>query len=241
MRVYKRWQRPLAISFDLDDTLYDNGPNMVNAEAVLQTWLAEQHPEFAAMSVADWANYRRQVALQHRHLGDDMTALRRAALHQAFAERGFDSEATTRLAEQGFELFLHHRNQFEVARDIVALMTQLKSRYRLVAITNGNAQPHLIGLDQVFDHVFYPQAGQYRAKPHADLFRLAEQQLAIKPHQGLHLGDHLISDVAGALGAGWHAGWFNPAATPLTGRQRALALPHFEYAQLADLVTVLMA
>ncbi|GGA64215.1 haloacid dehalogenase [Neiella marina] len=241
MRVYKRWQRPLAISFDLDDTLYDNAPNMVKAEAELQAWLTELHQDFAAMSVVDWAKYRRQVALQHAHLGDDMTALRRAALQQAFAARGFAAADSKRLAEQGFELFLHHRNQFQVAKDIVALMQRLKTRYRLVAITNGNAQPHLIGLDKVFDHIFYPLAGQYRAKPHVDLFRLAEHKLAIKPHQGLHLGDHLISDVAGAIGAGWHAGWFNPAQTQLTPSQRALALPHLEYSRLAELVDVLMA
>lgn len=240
MRVYKRWHLPQVISFDLDDTLYDNGPNMIKAEAELQAWLCQHHDDFAKMTVADWAAHRQRVAQDHHHLGDDMTALRRQALHQAFATRGFDALATKRLAEQGFELFLHHRNQFKVSEQVVNLLKRLQTRYRLIAITNGNAQPKLIGLDNIFELILYPQAGQYRAKPHADLFRLAEQKLAIKPQQGLHLGDHIVSDVAGAIGAGWQAAWFNPAGKQLKPAQRALALPHIEYGDLAQLVEQLL-
>ena len=32
MHFYRRWQPVAAISFDLDDTLYDNGPAIVRAE-----------------------------------------------------------------------------------------------------------------------------------------------------------------------------------------------------------------
>ncbi|MBW8189959.1 HAD-IA family hydrolase [Neiella marina] len=241
MRVYRRWLQPQVISFDLDDTLYDNAPNMIRAESELQAWMSQHHDDFAAMSVSDWSAQRWQVARQHTSLGDDMTALRRKALHQAFAARGFGAATTKRLAEQGFELFLHHRNQFQVADNIVTLLKQLTSRYRVIAITNGNAQPHLIGLDNIFELILYPQAGQYRAKPHADLFRLAEQKLAIKPQQGLHLGDHIVSDVAGAIGAGWQAGWFNPEEVTLKPAQRALALPHFQYRQLQTLVSCLLS
>ena len=32
MQFYRRWQPVAAISFDLDDTLYDNGPAIARAE-----------------------------------------------------------------------------------------------------------------------------------------------------------------------------------------------------------------
>ena len=50
MHFYRRWQPVAAISFDLDDTLYDNGPAIVRAE---QWMLSHLRSEYLATAMLD--------------------------------------------------------------------------------------------------------------------------------------------------------------------------------------------
>jgi len=42
-------------------------------------------------------------------------------------------------------------------------------------------------------------------KPEAELFRVVERETGLAPEEILHVGDHPLDDLQGALGAGWHA------------------------------------
>ena len=239
MKFYKCWQPPQAISFDLDDTLYDNVPVMAQAEQVLQQWLAEQCEDFSGISVAQWADYRERSALLAPAMAQDMSALRLFTLMRAFLAKGFSKQRARELAAEGFQLFWQARNNFQVAPQTLQRLQQLGQRYPLVAITNGNASPERIGLSGVFQHVLSPKLYQLQLKPHTDLFRQAEALTGLKEAAWLHVGDHLISDVQGALNAGWQAAWFNPNREPLMGKT-SFALPHLEYSCLGRLVSVLL-
>ena len=50
MQFYRRWQPVAAISFDLDDTLYDNGPAIARAE---QWMLSHLRSEYLATAMLD--------------------------------------------------------------------------------------------------------------------------------------------------------------------------------------------
>lgn len=50
MHFYRRWQPVAAISFDLDDTLYDNGPAIERAE---QWMLSHLRSEYLATAMLD--------------------------------------------------------------------------------------------------------------------------------------------------------------------------------------------
>ncbi|GAL07766.1 putative FMN hydrolase [Photobacterium aphoticum] len=43
MQVYRPFPAPKAITFDLDDTLYDNRPVIRRAEQAMYDWLASEH------------------------------------------------------------------------------------------------------------------------------------------------------------------------------------------------------
>ncbi len=54
MKFYRRIEPIKAMTFDLDDTLYDNHPVIVRMERELLTWLQQTHPAVAHMEKADW-------------------------------------------------------------------------------------------------------------------------------------------------------------------------------------------
>jgi putative hydrolase of the HAD superfamily len=53
----------------------------------------------------------------------------------------------------------------------------------------------------------------------------------------LHIGDHVRSDVLGALNAGCQAAWLNPANSPQPQPAKPpLVLPHLELSDLQQLL-----
>lgn len=240
MKFYKSWQKPEIISFDLDDTLYDNEPIMHKAEAESQIWMAEQCEAFASWSIEQWAQYRHESGLIAPEMAQDMTALRVFTLMRAFREQGYDKEEARRLAGEGFLHFWHYRNDFQVPDETRALLEKLGQKYPLIVITNGNADPDKIGLDGLFAKVLHPQLNVRRLKPYPDLFQHAEQLFGVKGQRWLHVGDHLNSDVFGALSAGWQAAWFNHDHTAIPDCRPTACLPQVELAKLDELAQLLL-
>ena len=53
MLVYRPFDTIAALSFDLDDTLYDNYPVIVRAERGLMDHLKAYYPKAASLSIAE--------------------------------------------------------------------------------------------------------------------------------------------------------------------------------------------
>ena len=71
MHFYRRWQPVAAISFDLDDTLYDNGPAIVRAEQWMLSHLRSEYLATAMLDKPRWLELKRSVLngapeLRHR-------------------------------------------------------------------------------------------------------------------------------------------------------------------------------
>ncbi|MBU1437619.1 MAG: HAD-IA family hydrolase, partial [Gammaproteobacteria bacterium] len=112
------------------------------------------------------------------------------------------------------------------------MLEQLAARYPLVAITNGNADIHKMGIADLFQ--FSLRAGpDGRMKPYPDLFLKAAQRLQIAPSQLLHIGDHVKSDVLGALHAGCQSAWLNLTPGSVQGLK---TLPHLEISNVLELI-----
>ncbi len=54
-------------------------------------------------------------------------------------------------------------------------------------------------------------------KPDERIFRYALERAGVEAHEAIHIGDSLEADVAGALGAGMRAVWFNPDGREVQG------------------------
>lgn len=76
MQVFLRPGAIEAISFDLDDTLYDNRPIIAAAEGALLDWLGKEYPKSDNWQAADWRALKRQLLLQQAELTHDTSAAR---------------------------------------------------------------------------------------------------------------------------------------------------------------------
>ena len=235
MIYYRNLQPFRAVSFDLDDTLYDN-------RTVIQ--LAETHflDHFKALShlpelrLEDWREWKMQTAQKIGYISEDVTAWRFATIEAILQTKGKSAVEIQQISQQSMATFLHWRHQITVPRQSLSVLNQLKSHYPLVAITNGNVEPQKIGLTQ-FDLVLC--GGKHgRAKPHQALFRQAAQYFDVQPHEILHVGDNLDTDINGAIAAGCQAVWLNTTDKGLANFTDARLLPTVEIHHLTQLLNL---
>lgn len=227
-----RFFRPLApvraLSFDLDDTLYDNRPVMVNAESGLLALLSQQLG--APINHQRYQQARHQALAAEPHLGQDVSRLRRATVTQLALNHGWQRAAAEQLGRQAFDHFLALRNRVTVPAASHRLLDWLAARYPLVAITNGNVDVAAIGLAGYFRAILHAGEG-WPMKPAPPLFREAERRLGLSGSAILHVGDHADTDVRGALCAGWQAAWLDHGQTSLPRLLPTVALERLEQLQ----------
>ena len=210
-----------AITLDLDDTLWPVRPTLVAAEKVLATWLATHAPATAhGTPPAAMLALRAEVAAAHPHWSHDLSAIRLETIRRALRLHGDDPA----LAEEAFEVFFEARHAVTLYDDVLPALERLAARHRLVAVSNGNAELHRVGLDRLFAGGSVSARLHGVAKPDPSIFRAACAAANAAPHQVLHLGDDPALDIDGALGAGLHAGWISrPDGAHLDAPHRARA------------------
>lgn len=196
---------PLVLSFDLDDTLWPVGPVIRAAEDELLSWLRDRYPQtVTGHDIESMRALRATVAKRFPEHGHDLTFLRHRALKDLFAAAGHAES----LADDALEVFFSARNRVEFYDDVRPSLTRLRSRYRLFALSNGNADLVRCGLGDLFaGHITARAAGA--AKPDARIFALLSAAAGVEAHQVLHIGDDPLADVVGATQAGMQAVWLN--------------------------------
>lgn len=198
-----------CITFDLDDTLWDCEPVIVAAEARFFEWVQRTCPALAGQFDLDGL-IRHRVAYFDRfpEMQHDFTRLRK----QWLAELSAAHELAGDWVEEGFRVFWLARNEVELYREAVDLLEGLRERYRVGAITNGNADVHHIGVGHYFDFVITAaQAGS--AKPSPGIFRHALSAAGVPAGECVHVGDNPYADVQGARAQGMRTVWVNPTGT----------------------------
>jgi putative hydrolase of the HAD superfamily len=209
-----------ALTLDLDDTLWPVRPALVAAERVLAGWLRTHAPATATgLGTGGMLALRAQVAAERPDWAHDLTAIRLETIRRALRLHGDDPA----LADAAFETFFEARHQVTLYEDVRPALARLAARYRLIAVSNGNADVARVGLGEFFaGSVSARQHGT--AKPAASIFHAACAAASAAPHCVLHLGDDPALDIDGALAAGLQAGWVcrpDGAWTDAAPRERA--------------------
>ena len=238
MRIYRGLQPVKAMTFDLDDTLYDNWPVIMKVEKEMAQWLFQEHPVSASLSLDEWQAVKQRVALENPELKHDVTLWRETQIKTGLLQLGYSQLQAEQAARDGIEHALWLRNQVDVPQETHRVMAELAEYIPLVAITNGNVDPHKIGLGQYFQPIL--KAGpDGKAKPYPDMFEKAQQHLSFDASNILHVGDHLRTDVYGAKKNGFQACWFNDTGSNLYLSSKASVLPDVEIEQLSDLMRLI--
>lgn len=197
------------ITLDLDDTVWPCEPVIGAAEVAMHDWLAERAPRLTTRYDRDSLRTHRLALMARRpEIAFDLCLIRRLSIATLLTELEYPADQANQLAEGALALFMDHRNRIEPFADSGPVLRRLAADYRLVSITNGNADPELTPLNGVFHHhVTAVRAGA--AKPDPAVFALALELAGCTPDQCLHLGDEPYLDVEAARRLGIEAVWVN--------------------------------
>ncbi|WP_058911786.1 5-amino-6-(5-phospho-D-ribitylamino)uracil phosphatase YigB [Entomohabitans teleogrylli] len=238
MKFYRPLGTISAITFDLDDTLYDNRPVIRRTELESIAFVQNYHPALREFQVVDFQRLRQELRQEEPDIYHDVTEWRRRSVERALLNAGLSGDAATRGAREAMENFALWRSRIEIAPETHQALEALASKRPLVAITNGNADPQQFGLAKYFRFIL--RAGpDGRSKPFNDMYALAAQRLGIAHREILHVGDDLTTDVAGALRCGMQTCWINLRGGNLMHIDDSRLLPHLEISRLASLVTLI--
>ena len=216
-----------AISLDLDDTLWPVWPTIARAEIQMQDYLRPQAPLTAALMAEPLqrSQFRDTVVQAHAASAHDMSALRLGMIELALQRCG-ESPA---LAQEAFAVFYAARQQVDLYADCAQALVRLAGRFPLLALTNGNADVHLVGIG----HLFVGSVGAHTVglpKPHKAIFDAAASALGCRHEEVLHVGDDALLDVLAALDAGMQTVWVNrQGASWQHARTPHLSVPSLDF------------
>ncbi|WP_034949461.1 5-amino-6-(5-phospho-D-ribitylamino)uracil phosphatase YigB [Erwinia oleae] len=238
MHFYRPLRPVAAMSFDLDDTLYDNAGVIRRTTDESHTFLQNYHPALKQFSVEQYQLLRDSLREQEPEIYHDVSEWRRRAVALAMRNAGLTEQEAEAGSRKVMAHFAHWRSQIEVPDETHSTLSALAEKLPLVAITNGNAEPHLFGLDKYFKFIL--RAGPHgRAKPYEDMYRLAAEKLNLPLSAILHVGDDLTTDVAGSVRCGMQACWINLREGNLMHINDTRLLPTLEISRLASLTALI--
>lgn len=195
-----------AITLDLDDTLWPVWPTIHRAEQVLMDWLTQHAPATAALSGQAEVKQavRAEINARHADRAHDLSFLRLEAIRALLVQAGDPGH----LAEPAFEVFFAERQRVDLFDDALPALAFWSQRYPVVALSNGNADVHRVGIGQHF-HASVSAKSLGVAKPDLRIFVAGAQAAGVAPHEVLHIGDDAHADCVGALAAGMQVAWLN--------------------------------
>jgi putative hydrolase of the HAD superfamily len=193
------------ISFDLDDTLWPCLPTIMHAENALFDWLHLNVPALTEQhSIESMREHRQLFIQQNPHMQVNLTEMRKASMRNLSAQLMIDDD----WVEPAFAVYHAARQKVNLFDDVATVMDGLQQRYRMVAISNGNADIHKTGVAHWFEfHVTADQVGQ--AKPHPDMFQAVLSKAGVDAAQTLLVGDDPHRDIYGASQLGMRTIWVN--------------------------------
>lgn len=207
-----------AITFDLDDTLWDNQGVMLRTEEGHYGWLLEALSIWRATrqeaplsldyeaGVEDYLQRRQQFAKDVPERRGDFTWLRLRALEAQLEAEGLPRSAAILWAAAAMNEFHRLRIQVSPHPEAAGLLSALGERYQLAAITNGNIHLKRQPLAAYFPVAI--AAGELLApKPEHTPFLTALSRLNVTPECAMHVGDSWEEDILPAQQLGMHAVW----------------------------------
>lgn len=225
-----------AMTFDLDDTLYNNDPVIRNAEAALQAHIRQYHPKTAALTPNHWQQFRRNAIAANPAYASDMGQLRLATLQAALVSDidKADSNTLNEAVQACFDCYYSARSNFELSPHVHDILSLLSKNMTLVGITNGNVNPDKIGLSPYFDVILHASTAR-PMKPSRVMFDEAASIIGEPPKHILHVGDNTIKDVYAAINAGFQSAWFACNREMHLPKEPASVLPHVALDSLDEL------
>jgi putative hydrolase of the HAD superfamily len=196
------------ITFDLDDTLWDNKPTITNAEIQTRKWIEERVGKIEWGNLDDFINLRNDLIKKDRSIAWDISKLRKEIFKIKISNLVPPSKVNI-LANNAFDFFIDKRHEISLYNNVAEALLRLSEKYTLGVLTNGNADIFRLEVGKYFQFSISSLEAK-NSKPHRAHFDIASQQAdAIDFSKMLHIGDHQVNDVLAAYQLGIETLWFN--------------------------------
>jgi putative hydrolase of the HAD superfamily len=188
-----------GILFDLDGTLFDR-------DASIRTLVKEQHARFRLdLEGVLLDNFVTRFVELDAHGYLDKASVYSSIVSE-FNLR--DEMQESLVADFWSKYHLHARSFPEAEKALIELRSL---GFKLGIVTNGKVinQERVIdklGIAKYFDTIIISEREGIR-KPNREIYERALFNLALSPKDSIHVGDHPINDIEGAINAGLIAVW----------------------------------
>jgi putative hydrolase of the HAD superfamily len=206
--------KPLAVFFDMDDTLLDT------SGALEESW-EEACREYASRLGCEWTALRAAIRRAASEFWKDeslmaawrvnLAGARTEVVRLALTAEGLDCVHAQGLADH---YATTQRGRMRLFEDSIATLEALRAGgMRLGLLTNGPAELQQwkiqqFGIAPYFD-IIVIEGAFGMGKPERAVFEHALAVTGATPAQAWHIGDNLYADIGGAQGAGIHAVWIH--------------------------------
>jgi len=211
--VVKRYPMIKLISFDLDNTLWNNQSVMKRCIPKVNDWIRSNVPNTDNVSTERVGQIRSEIIEEFPQHAHRVTWLRVTTYQRWFQEAGLAPNESKLWAQQAFDVFWRERIEVTPFIEVKPALEKLSGRVKLVALSNGNSSLAHAGLAQYFDGALFADALP-AAKPNPVGLQTAMAMFGVTPEQTLHVGDSYKDDIAMAVEAGAHALWLDEGDTP---------------------------
>ena len=198
-----------VVTFDLDDTLWPLRETILAAHKSANDFLASQVPSVKEILSTNkerevWGQLiEKDPTMRHR-----LSELRFNVFKNILQSLGQTEQQAEKLSSEALQIFMNGRHQLTLFDGVEEVLAQLKEKYTLGVLTNGNADIKRLGIDHYFNFSFSAEELN-DSKPSATHFMKAMEFTSEKAASICHIGDHTECDVEGALNAGCRAIWYN--------------------------------
>ena len=196
------------ITFDLDDTLWDNMPTITRAEFETRKWIEDQVGNIEWGDFNDFLKIREDLIKSDPSIEWDIGKLRK----EIFRIKLLHIKPETlrdEIVENAFNLFILKRHEIELYDDVETALEDLSKKYILGVLTNGNADIYKFDIGKFF-HFSISSLEAKNSKPHRAHFDEAIKKVdGVSFENILHIGDHQVNDILGAFKLGIDTLWFN--------------------------------
>tara|TARA_B100000424_G_C22893006_1_gene475032 strand:+ start:186 stop:890 length:705 start_codon:yes stop_codon:yes gene_type:complete len=196
------------ITFDLDDTLWDNVPTITKAEIETRKWIENKVGKINWGDLNDFLNLREELIKEDESIKWDISKLRKEIFRRKLAHIT-PEKYRNKLVEGAFAVFISKRHEVKLFDGVEIALKQLSKNFLLGVLTNGNADIFRFNIGKYFSFSVSSLEAKNSKPNRAHFDKAIEIMENIKFDEILHIGDHQVNDILAAYNLGIESLWFN--------------------------------
>ena len=132
------------ITFDLDDTLWNNRPTIMNAEFETRKWIEDKVGNVEWGDFESFLELREVLIKEDESIKWDISKLRKEIFKKKLLHIEPES-FRNKIVDEAFTIFINKRHEIELYDGVEETLKDLSKKYILGVLTNGNISEFIDG------------------------------------------------------------------------------------------------